>query len=614
MSYALDDDDMRLLNRHRTEWETSGSTPARYTTTSPPREARLEDNSVLYNSSLSPMKTSAISRNIRPVDSALNNSTRHTLRSDVVAASVGNDASSQSFVLLERVESLSKEVKRLQSLVSSQAKELDGFHNIVGPNIDTFHTVQVQLREEIVALRDALRGSQNREDDLKTRNRELEKLVQWLQKTSPESEADAPEVRLAGLQDRLSKAYLQRSQIVEEMKSVAELSRTLEWRRDALDRLHTDASTDSTVDFLQDGPERGATGAQQQEHTYWRVRGKEAELRKLLGQKEQLITSLTEASRQLEDLLSDQRKQGNNTEHALAAHYKKCPGCGKGQWTSPYCPITGHPHGKAPSNSSLTDGGVVPAIEQPQKLTVEEALRSGAWRKMVDVDNVTITFEEVATGVNVRNLEAALEKRYADECSRRAREIELQREALTPPSLPPDAKIRETSANLRAAVDPGVGKEMRLLLSHLHMRNDEIRRLRLLLKRMVHHGGLAALPAAQFPDAAPHPASQPPLEPLPSDVETPEHKQKRLTDENKKLSLRCSELLCEVEAKEEQLAALRADLKRVHFGAEDSSGLTATQALEQELDKTKKDLVKEKRRVLSLHHELKCLRELLPAT
>lgn len=593
------------LSLHREEGDDDASTVNLSNTSAihpPPNEGRLEDNTYLYRfltDDHRPFTYDAMSMSKHPTargkDLTLTSAADRSAISSVPTHPLSSKTSNA--VAMERIEELSAENTRLRQQLRQQQRELKGLREVLGSDLDTFHTSQVQLREEIVRLRELLRQSQQKESETATRVKELELALMKLEQSSCPPHA-TPYERLAHLQDAIARAYLARSNLLEEYEAAVKLRQAVEWRQDALKPPADD--DDGTIATAADA----AAGNGSLSH--WRARGKEAELQALIAQKEQLIASLSAAAKEAEDVLTTSETAKTFAETTAS----KCPGCQKGQWSSPFCPATGHPHAgftkrgreSSPSKAlSVIDNATPPPVPQ----TVEHAIASGRWRKLVDVDQVTIVFEEVATGRHVADLSAHLDRQHklamaAYEDSSKDR-IGV---------LPADAVFISTSA---APPAPGIEREMRLLLETLKQRNQEVHRLKSLLKRMIDSGGLAALPAVQLPDAAPLPAATPPLVELPIGAESAQEHIAKLEVTNQQLNQRCSDLFVECTQKEQLLDDMRKEVNRLRFEGDQFTG-EAMQKAEREVERARRELISERRRVVALHEELKRLRELVGST
>lgn len=464
------------------------------------------------------------------------------------------------FAALEQIEMLNLDKKQLKVTIQTLHKQLEHFHDVVGPDLDRFHTDQVKLREEALRLREELRLAQQREQDAKGRIKDLElalmKLEQGGGRGGGSDEVATPEVRLAQLQDAIAKAYLQRSALLREREAAIAMRDAIEWRHKALESLNDTDAAQGVGAQSTSPPPPGVMSDVGGSLSHWRIRGKEAELDKNLQQKETLIASLTAAAKEIEAVLDDTRSRTHQKN--MSQLNTKCPGCGKGQWISPFCPSTGHPHaGFADKTKSTEEFGDVPP---PRKVSSAEALASGAWRKVVEVETAQITFEEMGSGRIVEDLEVELESQYQT-ASKAAKEMAARRK---PPVLPADAIVISASI---PKPQPGIDKEMRLLLATLKERNDEIQRLKALLQRMLDNGGLAALPQTQYPDAAPYPGAMPPLKELPQSTSlTVEESMSLLKEANEHLNQRCAELSVEAQGREQKIALLTQEISRLRFG------------------------------------------------
>jgi hypothetical protein len=496
---------------------------------------------------------------------------RHrTSLSSYQAPSAGTSSAHPSvFAALEQIEMLNLDKKQLKLTIQTLYKQLEHFHDVVGPDLDKFHTGQVKLREEVMRLREELRLTQQREHDAKGRCKDLELALMKLEqggRGGSDGETSSPEARLAHLQDAIAKAYMQRSALLRERESVIAMRDAIEWRQKALEGLKsndddgvvTDASGGVGTSPLPPGVISDAGGSL----SHWRIRGKEAELEKNLQQKETLIASLTAAAKEIEAVLDDSRSRSHQGK--LSQLNARCPGCGKGQWNSPFCPTTGHPHAGFVSKGSNSDSDQFGDVPPPRKLTSAEVLASGAWRKVVEVETSLISYEDVASGRIVEDLEVELDAQHRN-AIKAAKDVADKR---MPPTLPPDAVIVGTpGAAPITKAQPGIDKEMRILLTTLHERNEEIQRLKALLQRMLDNGGLAALPHTQHPDAAPYPGAMPPLKELPqSSSLSVEAKMSLLEETNEHLNQRCAELSVVAQGREHKIALLTQEISRLRFG------------------------------------------------
>ncbi|CUG91849.1 Hypothetical protein, putative [Bodo saltans] len=471
-----------------------------------------------------------------------------------------------AFAALEQIEMLNLDKKQLKMTIQTLHKQLEHFHDIVGPDLDKFHTDQVKLREEVMRLREDLRLTQQREHDAKGRCKDLELALMKLEQggrsgASSDADANAPEARLAHLQDAIAKAYVQRSALLRERESVIAMRDAIEWRQKALEGLQPDGEgSDGIADAS--GMPPGVISDAGGSLSHWRIRGKEAELDKNLQQKETLIASLTAAAKEIEAVLDDTRSRGHQGK--LSQLNARCPGCGKGQWNSPFCSATGHPHAGFTQKGN-TEGGFGD-IPPPRRVTAAEMLANGEWRKVVEVETSHISFEEVSTGRIVGDLEVELEAQYRAAVKAAKNTAEAQK----PPTLPADAVIvgGDVSGKTKP-LPPGIDKEMRLLLSTLKERNEEIQRLKALLQRMLDNGGLAALPHTQHPDAAPYPGAMPPLRELPhSNSLSAEDSMSLLKETNEHLNQRCAELAVVAQGREQKIAFLTQEISRLRFGSD----------------------------------------------
>lgn len=518
----------------------------------PPHQGRLEDNSFLYETPHAGLHHAATrGRNMDADWEGRRTASYHTATSTRPTTQHTTGPPKQlitsplrglsSAAALEQIEILNIDKRQLKQTIVTLHQQLEHFHNITGPNLDAFHAEQVQLREDVMRLREELRASQQREHDVRSRVKELEIALMRTQQTSQVPDND-PESRLAKLQDAISKAYLQRSAIIREREAAIELKKSVEWRNEALELL-----PDKT------GGARVADVGGSLSH--WRARGKEAELDALLQQKETLIASLSAAAKEVEALLDDPQSRKNH--YQLGQVNAKCPGCSNSQWSSPYCPKTGHLH--AGFRQDSTPQKATASIAPIRRESVDDLLQKGLWRKVVDVETAAISYEEVASGRVVPDLGLELDRQHRTAIS--AAKAEEERRQV--PSLPKDATI----VSSRGPAPPGIDKEMRLLLSTVEERNQEISRLKELLQRLLDHGGLAALPGVQYPDAAPNPGAFPPLRELPNAATLPLEDQLALLREtNEQLNQRCAEMAVEAQAREQRIGLLEKEVTRLRFG------------------------------------------------
>lgn len=586
---------------------------------SPPSEGRLEDNSFLYGGHAASvpqapdlMLQTAFHARMHDIRQLAEQGVSDT-RPQILR---GRETTLEER-LARRCDRLESENKELSTSLLRTVREMEALEKIVGDDVDAFHLRNVQQKEEIMRLHELLRNAQDQEQAARSRVKELELVVMRLERSRADggsalnrhrgggslgtSDISLRE-RLAQMQDAIAKAYVQRTQLMDELAAAREMGQALEWRHEAILSIreplaHSNPNNIGDDESGDDDGEQHPTSRVKGSLSHWRLRGKEAQLHELIAKKEQLITSLTSASREVEELIRNESvlktPDGTLVEQLVAM----CPGCGKGQWSSPFCSATGHRH-----------AGFGAVVEAPtvRRKTVEAVLASGEWKKLVDVDHVKIVYEHRDSHKRVEDLEAELEREFKDYQS--MKDAEKKSKPASPSSSPSKGVKRNESSDIR----PGVDREIRTLLETVKERNAEVARLKALLKRMVESGGLAALPPRQFPDAAPLPAATPPLQALPLSGEvTPEEHALRLVKDNEALNARCSELVLELAMKEEVIEQQRKDIERLRFDGAPFSG-EALRAAEADAEKARREALLERRRVASLHEEVRRLRELLP--
>lgn len=419
---------------------------------------------------------------------------------------VQNVAARDRAGLMKRIEDLCATIRTLREEVRERDDAVQQFQRLLGP-VDEFSTRQVQLREEIVLLRDNVRHWQEREAAAREECGRLRRTIDGLKRTS---DFDSAESRLVDLQERLARAHLQAHEAEQELRELQDLSQQ--------QQVHSDVT------------QRSALAEQQA----WRARGREAELTLVVQQKQALVESLSQAVKQLEAVATTPSGQ------EIGASNRKCPGCGKPQWLSPYCPQTGHGH--------LGFG-----ID-----LVAAALDSGEWRKLVQVGTFEVSYQHVATGRVVQDLRAEL-----------VNSLSTSRVAVVASSSPASAQQggEEKPAavpplSLTPNVKPNYTKEVERLLHELKRKQEENNKLRGLLKSIVKRG-MIAMPIANpvIPNATDQAQNSQPQAGSSSSCAlevASEAKNVKTDDELVVLRRRVIELIIQVAQRDEQIRSLQA--------------------------------------------------------
>ncbi len=519
-------------------------------------------------------------------------------------------------MLVRRVTELTALVSTLQQAVAAKDQTLQRYHTALGP-LDEFCTVQVQLREEIMSLRDTVRMWQERESQARSHIRGLERVIDGIRRQSAGGgDHESAEDRLADLQNRLSHAYLHRSTILEDIRKAGELFRAYEVQSAVMGvGLHQG---------LHSREEVGANHAG--EHLQWKCRGKLADLELQLKQKESLIQALTAAAADLEKVIAT-----SAFKDRIGEANRRCPGCQKPQWTSPYCPLTGHQHTGCDGVPSSTVSVSPSAINYGTLETMEEeAIKSGEWRKLVQVGSFAVSYQHVQTGKIVTDLrKELLEMRETQNRQQKTGAAETKNEERQQMQEAVANAVRSSAESslhrLHQQGSDSMAKEIALLVRTLEERNEQIRRLKSLLRSVAESGMAGAAPPLAETTAVPASTPAAPVSPQdegPSareataatatamiglgseDLSMTETIRERLVHENALLNRRCTEVILELSSAKERVAALEAEVQALRFRDDQRAN---DHELRGQLQLMRDELLRERRRSLRLKEELDVL-------
>ena len=325
---------------------------------------------------------------------------------------VRSAATRDKAVLLRRIEELSSDVRRLQEELRNRREDLEKYHSVFGP-LHEFSASQVRLREQLVSLHDAVRHWQQKEADARAESR---RLAQVIDKLKQSNSFDDSASRLADLEERLSHAYLQRKSVLEELNDVQQL---------------VDSQVAHAKEFTEDSESMV-------ESHLWKHRGKLAELHLQAKSKTQMIESLEKA-------VDDYRRNMKGKD--VSQLNMRCVGCHAPQWSSPFCPATGHRH-----------------LGYCFEHAVEEALKRGEWKRLVHAATCEVSYENTKTGEIVSDLATHLQLKAS----------------------------REGGTMMAMNERPSGTPEIKKLLEQLHLKNDENAKLRALLKAVAKSGMVGA--------------------------------------------------------------------------------------------------------------------------
>lgn len=421
--------------------------------------------------------------------------------------SVKETAQRDKRVLMGRIEELSRTIHELQRRSATQSDELESYHRAFG-TLDDFTSRQVRVREEMVVLRDAVRMWQDRESDAR---REVARLGKVLESIKRGQKHASGESRLKDIEERLALAHLQRHEISEEIDDIVEMERTKRERHAIL--LQRTASLAANGGS---GPRGGGGGGESAQilaaelaavapgvdgsYLNWQMRGKLADLKRILKQKDEAIESLQKAADSLQAVSKSERFP------AIGAANRPCPGCNDFAWKSAFCPATGQKHlafdeslneeRQREKEAALRAPVFVPLTEEDITERVQVWLEEGAWAMLKEytsagIEKGNVLYREKSSGRIVEDLRAIVEAQHQSLHDERMREYE---------KLLKDEKARREAMELEAAKDPipalavqpSMKGEVLNLIAALEAKKDENLRLRALLENICSSGSVGA--------------------------------------------------------------------------------------------------------------------------
>jgi hypothetical protein len=552
-------------------------------------------------------------------------------------ANVKAAAAREKMVLLDRIEQLSIALQQLSRDLEVRTTELDEYHRVFG-TLGDFATRQVAMREELVSLRDSVRHWQEREQEGSEEIRRLHRLLDSVRRSGHESAED----RLGDLERRIASAHALKGNVEQQLKDLD----ALETARKA----HISLSSSRQLNQI-------SGVAADPDLADWQIRGKRADLNRLLEQYTANIQSLDAAADSMRSVSSSDRWT------SIGAANRRCPGCGAAQWSTPFCPSTGHRHlgfeGATPARgarggtsspspaanygdaaSSTAEAEAVlddpePTYVPPSKdelmARVEGALRSHEWSKLVQVGTFQVTYRHEASGRTVSDLAGHFvdrsreehETRHRDWVARRgAREQRRREREMRAAEDAERSRLAKLAEEARAArgdaadhVHKGFGGQVKQLVEKLNEMTEENKKLRALLSRTAKSGVVGWHPPSQTQTPPPRGSDSTPSPHVDREVVALHDeddvqiatKMNRLQRENTEMSARCTALILDLCKRDERIADLQQmvlNLQQIN----DPTAPSAEQALRSELADVRANLVIQGRKAMAADDEVRRLR------
>jgi uncharacterized coiled-coil protein SlyX len=494
------------------------------------------------------------------------------------------------------------------------------------------------------------------EQDAQQEIRRLHRLLDSLKRGGAHESAES---RLVDLEQRIAAGHVQIGNVEAELKDLDALETARHAQIDAKRRGATDGRRAATGAQLHDLADRDLAD--------WQVRGKRADLHRLLEQYRANVAQLEQAAQSIRALSKSDRWT------SIGAVNRRCPGCGAAQWTSPFCPTTGNrhlgyqsqqtePRGR-PSGGSPRPGQPHDAIAamdtevddpddpEPQysapgaeelNARVEGSLRAQEWLRQVQVGTFNVTYRHEVTGDVVVDLAQHFmelskkehETRHADWVSRKhVREARREAVARHNAEVAEMKRLADEAAAAKLArgdaadtVQRGFGEQVRALVEKLNSMTKENQKLRGLLAQAAKSGVIgwhppqhvaAAPPAVVRADTtAAHSTNDRAVDPSTQREVIPLHdeddsqtltKLNRLQLENTELNRRCSDLILDMCKKDERVD----DLQRIVLNLQqvsDPNAPSVEYGLRSELADLRAKLVVQERRAQALDDELRRLK------